>query len=75
MEQIVVRNLPDGTKAALRARAAQHHRSTEAEVREILARALEHNPPTLVELLATTEGAHIDFEPERLSLSGRTPEL
>jgi antitoxin FitA len=37
VEQILIRNLPAGTKAALRARAEQHHRSVEAEAREILA--------------------------------------
>ena len=36
VEQILGRNLPAGTKAALRARAEQHHRSVEAEVRGIL---------------------------------------
>ena len=36
MEQILIRNLPEGTKAALRARAARHHHSAEAEARAIL---------------------------------------
>lgn len=34
---LTVRNLPDDVHRALRVRAAQHGRSTEAEVREILA--------------------------------------
>lgn len=75
MDQILIRNLPAGTKAALRARAQQHHRSVEAEAREILTDALEREPATLVDLLGTDEGADVEFEPERLGLSARTPEL
>lgn len=36
MAAITVRNLSDETHRALKARAARHHRSTEAEVRAIL---------------------------------------
>ncbi|MAU82458.1 Arc family DNA-binding protein [Gordonia sp. Z-3] len=75
MEQILIRNLPAGTKAALRARAEQHRRSVEAEAREILAEALEREPVTLVDLLSSDEGADIDFEPERLGLTVRSAEL
>lgn len=75
MEQILIRNLPAGTKAALRARAEQHHRSVEAEAREILADGLEREPVTIVDLLSTDEGVDIEFEPERLGLAARTPEL
>ena len=41
MAMITVRNLPDEVHRALRVRAAQHGRSTEAEVREILAAAVK----------------------------------
>ena len=75
MEQILIRNLPPGTKAKLRARAEQHRRNVEAEARAILAEGLDREPPTLVDLLGTDEGADIDFEPERLGLTARTPEL
>lgn len=75
VEQILIRNLPAGTKAALKARAEQHRRSAEAEAREILADALEREPVTLVDLLGTDEGADIEFEPERLGLTARIPEL
>lgn len=75
MDQILIRNLPAGTKAALRARAEQHHRSVEAEARAILADSLERAPVTIVDLLSTNEGADVDFEPERLGLTARTPEL
>ncbi|NLE98984.1 MAG: Arc family DNA-binding protein [Propionibacterium sp.] len=75
MEQILIRKLPAGTKAALKARAAQHHRSVEAEARAILTDTLEREPQTLVDLLSTDEGADIEFEPERLGLTSRIPDL
>jgi len=37
---LTIRNLPDNVHRALRVRAAQHGQSTEAEVREILANAV-----------------------------------
>jgi plasmid stability protein len=48
MVVLTVRNLPDDVHRALRVRAAQHGRSTEAEVREILAVAVK--PETRVRL-------------------------
>ena len=36
MAVVTVRNLPDETHRALKLRAAEHGRSTEAEIREIL---------------------------------------
>jgi antitoxin FitA len=41
MAMLTVRNLPDDVHRALRVRAALHGRSTEAEVREILALAVK----------------------------------
>lgn len=41
MAMLTVRNLPDEVHRALRVRAAQHGRSTEAEVRDILAFAVK----------------------------------
>ncbi|WP_322066446.1 FitA-like ribbon-helix-helix domain-containing protein [Burkholderia ubonensis] len=41
MAVITVRNLPDEVHRALRVRAAQHGRSTEAEVRDILEKAVQ----------------------------------
>lgn len=40
MAVVTVRNLPAETHRALRVRAAQHGRSTEAEIREILEAAV-----------------------------------
>lgn len=74
-EQILIRNLPEGTKAALRARAERHRRSVEAETREILAEALAEDPSTLVDLLASDGGGDIEFEAGRLGLTARTTEL
>jgi len=74
-EQILIRNLPAGTKAALRARAERHHRSVEAEARAVLAETLERDPITIIDLLSTDEGAEIEFEPPRLGLSARTAQL
>lgn len=41
MAILTVRNLPDAVHRALRVRAAQHGRSTEAQAREILAAAVK----------------------------------
>ena len=41
MAMLTVRNLPDEVHRALRVQAAQHGRSTEAEVREIIAAAVK----------------------------------
>jgi plasmid stability protein len=41
MAMLTVRNLPDDVHRALRVRAAEHGRSTEAEVRAILAAAVK----------------------------------
>ena len=46
MAILTVRNVPDEVHRALRVRAARHGRSTEAEVREILAAAV--NPSSRV---------------------------
>ncbi|MDO5057546.1 MAG: plasmid stabilization protein [Lautropia sp.] len=41
MAILTIRNVPDDVHRALRVRAARHGRSTEAEVREILAAAVK----------------------------------
>ena len=40
MPQIIVRQLPDEVHRALKAQASEHGRSTEAEARDIIARAV-----------------------------------
>ena len=75
MEQILIRSLPAGTKAALRALAERHDRSVEAEARAIIASALAREPIRITDLLSMDEGADIDFEPRPLDLKAREPEL
>lgn len=74
MEQIVVRNLPTGTKSALRARARARHSSVEAELRRIIAEALAAQPASMADLLAAEGGVDIEFEPDRLGLGTRRVE-
>lgn len=71
----MIRNLPEGTKAALQVRAARHHHSVEAEARAILAAGLADDAVPMSVLLAADTGHDIDFEPARLGLTARTPEL
>lgn len=48
MAAVTIRNLPEETHRALRVRAAQHGRSTEAEIRDILEKAAK--PPGRIKL-------------------------
>ena len=48
MAMLTVRNLPDDVHRALRLQAASHGHSTEAEVRQILANAV--NPPNRIKM-------------------------
>jgi len=41
MPAVTIRNLPEATHRALKVRAAQHGRSTEAEIRDILEKAVQ----------------------------------
>ncbi|HZZ88860.1 MAG TPA: plasmid stabilization protein [Caulobacteraceae bacterium] len=41
MAAVTIRNIPEATHRALKTLAAQHGRSTEAEIREILERAVQ----------------------------------
>ncbi|WP_096867711.1 FitA-like ribbon-helix-helix domain-containing protein [Mycolicibacter icosiumassiliensis] len=71
----MIRNLPDGTKAALRVRAARHHHSVEAEARAILSAGLSGEDVPMSVLLAADTGHDIDFEPEHLGPTARTADL
>lgn len=75
MEQILVRKLPPGTKAALKARALRHHRSLEAEVRALIADAVADRPVSIVDLVASPWEVEFDFEPDRLGTTARSAEL
>ena len=48
MAMLTVRNIPDEVHRALRVRAAENGQSTEAEVRQILANAV--NPPNRIKM-------------------------
>jgi antitoxin FitA len=48
MHAVTVRNIPDATHRALRLRAAQAGRSTEAEIRCILEEAVQLSSPTRI---------------------------
>jgi plasmid stability protein len=60
MPVVTVRNLPEETHRALKVRAAQHGRSTEAEIRDILEEAVR--PPTRVKIGSELAafGQHVD---------------
>lgn len=75
MEQILIRNLPTGTKAALKLQAREHNRSVEAELRAIVTAAIAQRPTTLVDLLSADEGHEFEFEPGRVGLTARTAQL
>jgi plasmid stability protein len=75
VESILIRNLPEGTKAQLAARAERNQRSMEAEAREILGEALRGSGATIVDFLAHPESVDIAFEPERLGATARSIEL
>ncbi|MCY3852786.1 MAG: plasmid stabilization protein [Gammaproteobacteria bacterium] len=69
MASITIRNLDDGVKARLRARAAEHHRSMEEEVRLILREVVGRKPGSrnLVEITRSIfgpdNGADLELPP------------
>lgn len=67
MGSLIVRNLDDDTIAALKARAARHGRSAEAEHRAILEQALlRPRRRSLAEILQRMPGVGLDEDFERL---------
>src|SRR5690625_1278981 len=75
VEQILIRKLPAGTKAALAARARRHGRSSEAEARAVIAESLAEESTSMVDLIQMEDGPTIDFEPEPLGLTVRTGKI
>ena len=80
MANVNIRNLPDEVHRAIRIQAAQHGRSTEAEIREILGRAAKPDGRVkLGSLLASiaveagglTDDEHALFESARIKSSAR----
>ncbi len=64
MAVVTVRNLPEETHRALRLRAAQNGRSTEAEIRAILEESVRPKDRILIgsELAALGDKYGVDFE-------------
>ncbi|MFT3944974.1 MAG: antitoxin [Ancrocorticia sp.] len=77
MSAITVRNLSPETHRALKARALEHGRSTEAEVRAILDEAVAHNAPEGIGSLLARVGrdAGIELEIERHHTSRNLPDF
>ena len=78
MAILTVRNLPDDVHRALRVRAAQHGRSTEAEVRDILEHAARPEGRlklgSLLASIAREAGGLTDAEVEQFGqLHDKTP--
>lgn len=77
MPAVTIRNLSDATHRALKVRAANHGRSTEAEIREILETAVQ--PISRVKLgsllasIAEEAGGLTDAEAEKLAMRDKTP--
>jgi plasmid stability protein len=62
MSSVTVRNIPDATHRALKLRAAQHGRSTEAEIRCILEGAVAPKVGLGSALVAMGQGlGHLDI--------------
>lgn len=64
MAMLTIRNLPDDVHRALRVRAAENGRSTEAEVREILAAVVKPEPRVLMGDALAALGRKMDFTDE-----------
>lgn len=71
MASITIRNVPDAVHRALRVRAAQHGRSTEAEIRSILEQAARPEGRlklgSLLTSIAREAGGLSDAEAEALN--------
>lgn len=61
MSVVTVRNLPEETHRALKARAAEHHRSTEAEIRFILESAVRPKDRIKLGSLLAEIGREVGF--------------
>lgn len=73
MASVTVRNLPDETHRALRARAAMHGLSTEAEIRSILETAVRPEGriklgTLLAEIGSEVGGVDLAIERDRISV-------
>nr|WP_315255145.1 plasmid stabilization protein [uncultured Duganella sp.] len=72
MAMLTIRNLPDDVHRAVRARAARHGRSREAEVREILAAAVTPESRILMGDALAALGRKMDFTDEDAEILEQT---
>ena len=68
MPAVTIRNLPEATHRALKARAVQHGRSTEAEIRDILERAVRSEDRIKLGTTLATIGRRAGLRDEDLEL-------
>jgi len=68
MPSITVRNVPDEVHRALRVRAAQHGRSAEAEIREILENAVQPEGRIRLGSLLASIGRKINLSDDEFSI-------
>jgi len=68
MPSITVRNVPDEVHRALRVRAAQHGRSAEAEIREILENAVQPEGRVKLGSLLARIGSKINLTDEEFTI-------
>jgi antitoxin FitA len=75
-EQLLVRGLPDGTKAQLKLRALGNSRSIESQARQIIVDSLNAPALSLAEMLADPRAeADFHWQPDRLGLALRAVEF
>lgn len=72
MPSVTVRNVPDEVHRALRVRAAQHGRSAEAEIREILENAVQPEGRTKLGSLLASIGRKINLTDDEFSIFEQT---
>jgi plasmid stability protein len=68
MPSVTVRNVPDAVHRALRVRAAKHGRSAEAEIREILANAVQPEGRVKLGSLLASIGRKINLSDDEFSI-------
>lgn len=61
MATITIRNLPETTRRALKARAAKHNQSMEAEVRQILEEAVSPEVDFISDWMTSAEALRGEF--------------
>ena len=68
MPSVTIRNVPDEVHRALRVRAAQHGRSAEAEIREILKNAVQPEGRVKLGSLLASIGRKINLSDDEFSI-------